>query len=180
VINRSVARRYARALLDLEEKQPTETAEKLSGFARLMKSNKTLAQVLVNPAFSMEERSKVLGRILKELGWGPPVDRFFHLLVERRRISYIEAIAQEFSNMVDEIQGIVRVKVESAHELGDEPLAKMKNVLATALDKKVIIERKVEPKLIAGVAVRIGSLVVDGTMKSQIARLRESLARTRT
>ena len=103
-----------------------------------------------------------------------------HLLVERRRISYIEAIAQEFRAMVDEIQGIVRVKVESAHELGQEPVARMKSVLADALKKKIIVEQSVEPELIAGVAVRIGSLVVDGTMKSQIARLRESLARTRT
>lgn len=177
MINRSVARRYARALLELVESDLTGVAEKLSGFAGLVKSNQNLAQVLVNPAFSIEERGRILGRILKELGWGPPLSRFLELLVERRRIGHLEAIAEEFTGMADEKEGRVRVTVESAVELDQAPVAELKKALAEGLNKQIIVESKVDPDLIAGMAVRVGSLVVDGSLRSQIARLKETLAR---
>jgi len=177
VINRSVARRYARALLELVESDPTSMAEKLSAFAGLVESNRNLAQLLVNPAFSIEERGRVLTRILQGLGWGPPLSRFLELLVQRRRIGHLGAIAEEFMGMADEQAGRVRVEVESAVDQGAAPVAKLTKALAEGLKKEVIVERKVDPDLIAGMAVRVGSLVVDGTLRSQIARMKETLAR---
>ena len=179
MINRSVARRYARALLELAESDPTGMAEKLSAFAELVESHRNLAQVLVNPVFSLEERGRVLTRVLKDLGWGPPLTRFLELLVERRRIGHLGAIAEEFMSMADEQAGRVRVKVESAVDLDEVPVAKLTKALADGLNKQVIVERNVDPDLIAGMAVRVGSLVVDGSLRSQIARLKETLARAR-
>ncbi len=178
MINRSVARRYARALADLVDKDLTATAAKLSGFAELVKSHETLAQVLSNPAFSLEERYKVLDRMLAQLGWAAPLDRFLRLLVERHRVIYLGAIAEEFSAMVDQAEGRVRVQVHSATELDAAELAKLKQALSAGLEKQVIVEQGVQPDLIAGMAVRVGSLVVDGSLRSQLTRLKDSLART--
>lgn len=177
MINRSIARRYARALLELVESDLTGVAEKLSAFAGLVESNQNLGQLLVNPAFSIEERGRVLTRILKDLGWGPPLTRLLELLVERRRIGHLAAIAEEFMAMADEKEGRIRVKVESAVDLDAGPVAELKKALAEGLNKQIIVEQEVDPDLIAGLAVRVGSLVVDGTLRSQIARMKETLAR---
>jgi len=179
VINRSVARRYARALMGLVDADPTGAAEKLSSFAALVESDHTLARVLSNPVFSIRERSKVLGRILSVLNWGAPLDRFLRLLVERHRIGHLSAIAEEFSSMVDEAEGRIRVTVQSAVELEEESVAGLRQALAKGLEKQVLLEQQVQPELIAGMAVRVGGLVVDGTLASQLTRLKEKLARTR-
>jgi len=177
VINRSVARRYARALLEMVESDLAGVAENLSAFAGLVETNQNLGQLLINPAFSIEERGRVLTHILKDLGWGPPLTRLLELLVERRRIGHLAAIAEEFMNMADEKEGRIRVKVESAVELEQAPMANLKKALSQGLNKQVIVEHEVDPDLIAGLAVRVGSLVVDGSLRSQIARLKETLAR---
>jgi F-type H+-transporting ATPase subunit delta len=179
VINRSIARRYARALFGLVEADPTDTAEKLSAFAELVGSNQTLKQVLSNPTFSLEERTKVLARLLKDLGWTAPLDRFIELLVERHRMVLLTAIAEEFSAMVDEAEGRLRVTVESAVALDEAALSSIKAALAKGLSKQIIIQQQVEPELLAGLAVRIGGLVVDGSLRSQLTKMKEQLARSR-
>lgn len=179
MINRSVARRYARALIGLVQADLSGTAAKLSGFAQVIGAHQNLAQVLSNPAFSLEERLKVLGRMIQALGWGAPLDRFLQLLVERHRIAYLATIAEEFGAMVDAAEGRVRVQVRSAAALQPEAVARLEQALAEGLKKQVVIEQQVEPDLIAGVAVRVGSLVVDGSLSSQLTRLKDSLARTK-
>ena len=131
------------------EADPTGVAEKLSGFAALIESDHSLAQVLSNPTFSIKERTNVLGRILKKLGWGAPLDRFLTLLLERHRIGLLGAIAEEFSLMVDEAQGRIRVTVKSAVELEEDSAAGLRRALAKGLEKQVVLEQKVQPELIA-------------------------------
>jgi F-type H+-transporting ATPase subunit delta len=178
VINRSIARRYARALFDLVESDPSGTAEKLQAFADLIAGDPTLAQVLSSPMFAMAERQQVLKQVLAKLGWGAPLTRFFELLVERHRMVHIQAVAESFSDMVDEREGRLRVTVESAVDLDDEALARLKKALAEGLSKQIIMKKQTDSNLLAGMAVRLGGVIVDGSLKSQLARLKEELARS--
>ena len=175
MINRSIARRYARALIDLVEAESAQISRQLSAFSTLVTDNPNLKEVLSNPAFSLQERSKVLQRILDTLGWAAPLNRLLGLLVERHRVAYLGAIADEFSRMVDEREGRLRVTVDSAVEVEPQAVEKLKKALAEGFSKQIVLEQRVNPELIAGIAVRVGGLVVDGSLASQLTRLKEQL-----
>lgn len=177
MINMSVARRYAQALLDLVEKDPGKVADRLEEFDQLVRENPLLKEVLISPAFRMEERRKVYDRLIKKLRWGAPLDRFLWYLVEHRRMDMLGGIAEAFQTMVDERAGKVRVEVTTAKPLDQKTGTRLSKVLGEALGKSVIMRPRVDQALIAGLSVRVGDLVVDGSLKTQLDSLREALVR---
>jgi F-type H+-transporting ATPase subunit delta len=173
----SVARRYAQALLDLVEKDPGKVADRLLEFNRIIRETPLLKEVLISPAFRMEERRKVFDRVLKKLAWGAPLDRFLWYLVEHRRMDHIGGIAEAFQGMVDQRAGKVRVEVTSAKRLDQATGTRLSSTLSKALGKTVIMKPRVDESLIAGLSVKVGDLVVDGSLKTQLNSLREILTR---
>jgi F-type H+-transporting ATPase subunit delta len=173
----SVARRYAQALLDLVEKDPGKVADRLLEFDRIIRETPLLKEVLISPAFRMEERRKVFDRVLSKLAWGAPLDRFLWYLVEHRRMDHIGGIAEAFQGMVDQRAGKVRVEVTSAKPLDQATGTKLSKTLSQVLGKSVIMKPRVDESLIAGLSVKVGDLVVDGSLKTQLNSLRESLTR---
>lgn len=173
----SVARRYAQALLDLVERDPVKVADRLVEFDQLIRETPLLKEVLVSPAFRMEERRKVFDRLIKKLAWGAPLDRFLWYLVEHRRIDLIGGIAEAFQAMVDRRAGKVRVEVTSAKPLDQATGTHLGKTLGKALGKTVVMKPRVDQSLIAGLSVKVGDLVVDGSLKTQLNSLREALTR---
>jgi F-type H+-transporting ATPase subunit delta len=177
VINRSIARRYAQALIELVEADAAQIAGKLGQFHKLVEANPALKEVLSSPAFRMEERRRVLDQVIKQLGWGHPLDRFLWYLVEHRRVALLEAIVETFTSMLDEREGKIRVRVESAKSLDSTEEASLKKALADGLKKQVVMEPTLDPSLLAGLRVRIGDLVVDGSLKTQLDSLKNVLTK---
>jgi F-type H+-transporting ATPase subunit delta len=175
VINRSVARRYARALMDLVQADPQPIADRLAEFGNLLEQNPNLREVLQSPAFQEKERMRVLKTILEKLAIKPPLDRFLELLTERRRINQLEGIIEIFGEYVDQQKNRVRVIVESATALDAQAKKGLRETLNRALGREVLMELRVNPQLIGGMSVRLGSLVVDGSVQAGLRRLRESL-----
>lgn len=175
MIKHSIARRYAQALIELVEEDAAAVAGKLDAFAGLLGDNPVFREVLTSPAFRMEERRKVFDPVMKKLGWGPPLDRFLWYLVEHGRLEAIDDIARVFTGMVDERAGRVRVEVTSAGPLDEPTRAALLKSLTEGLGGQVILDSRVDPSLVAGLSVRIGDLVVDGSLKTQLDTLREQL-----
>jgi F-type H+-transporting ATPase subunit delta len=173
----SVARRYAQALLDLVKKDPSKVADRLVEFDRLIRETPLLKEILISPAFRMEERRKVFDRVLKKLAWGAPLDRFLWYLVEHRRMGLIGGIAEAFQGMVDQRAGKMRVEVSSAKPLDQATGTKLSKVLGAALGKTVIMKPRVDASLIAGLSLKVGDLLVDGSLKTQLNSLREALTK---
>ncbi len=175
MIKRSLAKRYAQALLELVGDDAPNVAQRLYFFAKLLHDNPLLKEVLVSPAFQLEERNNVFKQVLAHLGWGAPLDRFLWYLIEHRRMKWMDSIAESFMFMVDEREGKVRIQVTSA-----QPLDKTtENQLLTSLNKnmggKVVLEQLVDESLLAGMSLRIGDLVIDGSLKTQLTKLKELL-----
>jgi len=178
VINRSIARRYAQALIDLVDADQTQAvSERLAAFNEFIEGNPLLKEVLSSPAFRMEERKKVLDKILQRLGWSRPLDKFLWYLVEHRRVVLLGAVVESFVAMVDERRGRVRVNVASARPLDEPTAASLKRSLTRGLEKEVIIEPRVDASLLAGLRVNIGDLVIDGSLETQLENLRQRLIR---
>jgi len=175
----SVARRYAKALLILgkDDKRAEKYGEELDGFAQLLAKEKGLEQVLCNPLHGVESRKKVLQAVLKKLKPSKVVNSFILLVFDKGRLDFIQSINELYQKLADELKGVVRASVVSATAMSSEAVKKIQKALSKLTGKDVTIEAKQDPALIGGVVTTIGDLVLDGSIKTQLLSMKESLKR---
>jgi F-type H+-transporting ATPase subunit delta len=178
MVNVSIARRYARALLDVstEVGRADAVSEQLSSFSGALAHNRELADVLFNPAYSREQRASVVEALLKAVGPVEPVlANTMRLLVDRNRLGYLPDIARLYRDMADAVAGRVRGQVTSAVPLTPDALKNLSNTLTTLTQRNVVLETKVDPGVLGGVSAQVGSLLYDGTLRTQLEQLRREL-----
>jgi F-type H+-transporting ATPase subunit delta len=177
VMGGSVARRYARALLGIGgDAGPVEArGEEFTQLAALWYGSDELRQALENPVFKPEQKRAVMQSILPKVAPTAEVQRFVLLLLDRRRITLLPAIARAYRDMTDVHVGRVRAEVTSAEELSPQTLDRVRRSLEQRTGKKVIVTPKVDPGLIGGVVARVGDLVLDGSVRTQLDDLRTRL-----
>ncbi|KMY68621.1 hypothetical protein AAU61_03030 [Desulfocarbo indianensis] len=177
--NSIVAKRYAKALLELgrDDGNIEKYGQELTDLIGLLDQAPELEQVLSNPGFELDDRKAVLTKILDKMGPSPMVANFYKLLMDRGRIGEIRGIQTVYTKLLDEARGITRAEVTSASALKDEEIQKLKDSLKAVAGRDVQIEVKEDPSLIGGLKARIGDLVLDGSVKSQLESLKDSLRR---
>ena len=173
----SVARRYARALfgIGVDAGKFEALGDELSELASLWNQSDELRQALENPVFRPEEKRAVLKTILPKIAPTPEVQRFVLLLLDRRRIVLLPAIARAYRDLTDAQLGRVRAEVTTAQELAPATLDRVRRSLEQRTGKRVLINSTVDPDLIGGVVARVGDLVLDGSIRTQLADLRARL-----
>ena len=177
VMGGSVARRYARALFGIGVDAGTFEAlgDELTELAALWNGSDELRQALENPVFRPSEKRAVLEKILPQVAPTPEVQRFVLLLLERRRIVLLPAIARAYRDLTDAHVGRVRAEVTSSEELPPATLDRVRRSLEQRTGKKVIVNAKVDAELIGGLVARVGDLVLDGSVRTQLEDLRTRL-----
>jgi F-type H+-transporting ATPase subunit delta len=179
MVNVSIARRYARALLEVaaESKTLEETKEQLASFAQVLQKNQDLADVLLNPAFTRPQRTAVVEALFKAAGGlTPAVSNLMRLLVDRGRLGYLPDIARVFLDMADQRAGVVRGRITSAAPLPAESMQKLQAALERITQRKVQLQTKVDPAVLGGISAQVGSVVYDGTLRSQLDELKRTLS----
>lgn len=174
-----VARRYAKALLDIgqEEGKYLEYGRELASFLRLCDLTPELLGVLSSKIIPSDDRKQVLGVILEKTSFSDVTKRFLQVLLEKERIGFIRDVHSYYTRLCDELQGVVRAKVRSAISLKKKSVERLNEALNQFTKKKVLLEIIEDPTLIGGVVVQIGDLVIDGSIKAQLEGLKESLKR---
>jgi F-type H+-transporting ATPase subunit delta len=172
-----LARRYAKALFAVGREEGTfvEYARTLNDLAALYSQQPVVADGLTNIMYPFEVRAKVMGGLIKALGSDKIMARFLNLLVEKRRTDILPELALEYQAIVDKDQNICRSNVVSATELSKDLQAKVQATLENITGKKVILATEVDPAIIGGIVAKIGDLVLDGSIKTQLAGLNESI-----
>jgi len=179
VKNLAIARRYAKALLLIgKEDGKTETyREELGAFANLIEQEKSLQQVLVNPLYDADGRKKVLTTLMDNLKLSQATATFLLFLFDKGRIGFLSNINDFFQKFADELKGVARASLVSATELSSETVDKIRSALSKRTGKDIILEVEQDPELIGGIVTRIGDLVLDGSVRTQLLNMRESLKR---
>ncbi|MBU1276470.1 MAG: F0F1 ATP synthase subunit delta [Proteobacteria bacterium] len=179
MISLIVAKRYARALLEIgkEDENLDQYGQELAEVASLFAGSAELEQVLANPAIDFDDRSKLLNTFLDKLGLSPIIVNFFRLLMDRGRIAATRDISGVYARLLDEEKGITRAEVVAAAPLSEEEVGRIKDVLSKLAGSDVVVEVKEDSSLIGGVRAQIGDLVLDGTVKTQLETLKDSLRR---
>jgi len=179
VKNLAIARRYAKALLLIgkEDGQIDTYREELGAFAKLFDQENNLQQVLVNPLYDVDGRKKVLTQIIDSLKLSKTVTTFLLFLFDKGRIGFLSNINDFFQKFADELKGVARASLVSATELSSETIEKIQSALSKRTGKDIILEVEQDPELIGGIVTRIGDLVLDGSVRTQLLNMRESLKR---
>ena len=175
----AIARRYAKALMLIgkEDGQAETYREELQGFIDLFDQHEQLEQMLTNPLYSTENRRKVLVAVLDAVEISNVMRSFLTLLFNKGRISYLRQITTYYFKLADELKGIVRANLVSAAELPSEKFEEIRNALSKMTGKEVVLDAEQDPSIIGGVVTKIGDLVLDGSIKTQLENMRESLKR---
>jgi F-type H+-transporting ATPase subunit delta len=178
-ISSPVSRRYAKALIEVADKQRAveRTAEELDQVAEVIQGSPELRSVLLNPVFTPAEKSKVLGAVLSRLTVSELIQRFLQLVLDEDRLAELPAINRAVRRMADLRAGRVRAEVQSASPLSSDAQDSLRRALERKTGKTVEMEVTVDPSLLGGVRARIGSTVIDGTLRSQLEQLKEGLLR---
>ena len=177
--NLTIARRYAKALLLIgkDDGQAEVYREELGGFSGLIEKETALGQALCNPLYDTEGRKNVLKSVLDKLELSDIVRTFLLLVFDKGRFGFLKDINDFYQKQADELKGIARASLISATELSSETVDKIRAALSKKTGKDIILEVEQDPLLIGGIVTRIGDLVLDGSIRTQLQNMRESLKR---
>jgi len=175
--NSAVADRYARAIFELADEagQGSTLTQQLKNFAAAYSQSPELRAVLGNPLVSDGDRDAVLKEIASRLGLSPLATTSVRYIASRRRLSALPDIARRLGGLADEKAGVVRASVTSAGQLSESYYEKLKAELEAATGRKIVLERKQDPSLIAGVVTRIGDSTIDGSVRGKLEQLERQL-----
>ncbi len=173
----TVARRYAKALLTLgkEDGKYKEYGEGVSGFAALLQREPELRDALLNPVHSREDRHKLLLRMIELLQLPPMVGNLLQLMFEKHRLDALDGVSQAYQQLVDAVENVSRAMVKTAIYLDDATQERLRQTLEKLTGSTVVMEVQEDPAIIGGIVARVGDLVLDGSVRTQITSLRESL-----
>ena len=175
--DRKVAGRYAEALLRTAKPAGTlaACAESYAGVLEVMAASRDLVIFLDSPQVREQEKKAVLGKV-----FGPRLEPvlmdFFNLLIDRNRIELLRDIGEVFAGLVEADGGLVRARVVTAIALPSDLETKLRDKLAHVTGKSVILDKKVDPAVLGGVCVTLGDRIIDGTVRTNLDRLRKTLA----
>jgi F-type H+-transporting ATPase subunit delta len=173
----AVADRYARAIFELgvETSQLSPITEQLRRFANAYSGSAELRAVLDNPIIEQEKRDGVLADVSARLGLMGNALNLIKLLSLRRKLRAVPEIARRLDRLSDEKAGVVRATVTSARAMPDSFYQRLVAELEAATSRKIVLERREDPTLIAGFVTRIGDNTIDGSVRGRLNEIERQL-----
>ncbi len=172
-----IAQRYARALADtVRDPEALDRARvRMDRFDFLCREYADLYTALTNPAIIPQKREAVLKDLLDLLEMSGPVQQFCMVLFRRHRFNLLHEVVDAFRRLVDERQGRIQAAITSAMALDEAQQGRLEQRLTDYCKREVQSTYHVDPELIGGVFVRLNGTVLDGSLRAQLERLRNTL-----
>jgi F-type H+-transporting ATPase subunit delta len=177
--NLAIARRYAKALMLIGQQDgQTETyRSELQSVAATLAGNSQLEQAITNPLYDSSVRQRVLQALIDKMNLSQVLGAFLALLFEKGRFGFLGHINDFYQKMADELRGVARATVVSASALSADTVERIRHALCSRTGKDVVLDFQQDPGLIGGIVTKIGDLVLDGSVRTQLLSMRESLKR---
>jgi F-type H+-transporting ATPase subunit delta len=173
------ARRYAKALhmAATEARAGEATGRELAALLDALQANRGAFEILARPWIKPADRRATALALAEKAGSGKLVRDFVALVAERGRLDHLGVIVAAYRDLIDADLGRARAQVSSPVALTETEKADLSRRLQAAIGKQIILEEKVDPKLLGGFVAQVGSLILDGSLDGQLARIRERLVR---
>jgi F-type H+-transporting ATPase subunit delta len=175
----TVAERYARAIFEVGEEagKLAVVAQHFESFAQTYESSHELRVALNDPVLDDATRTRVLQAMASRLGLCREAQNAVLVMMKRRRLAELGPTARRLVQLSDEKAGVLRAEVTSPGPLAESYAEELRRELEKVTGRRVVLERNTDPALIAGVVLRIGSHVVDGSLKGRLDEFERRLAR---
>jgi len=172
----AVVTRYANALADVvmggaAGVQPGDAAAQLSAFAQVVHDSNDLRNALISPSVSLSRKRAVISRLAEVQGIARVVRNFLMVLTDHRRLDALSDVAAEFASVLDERLGFARAAIESAQPLRADQQDSLIQKISQLTGRNVRPTYTVNPDLLGGVVVNVGSKVYDGSVRGQLAAI---------
>ena len=175
---RTSANRYAKALFDVALQEKADLAQvdrDLQAVVAMIEASPDLAQASNRGTVTEEKRKSLIEAVSKAMTLTTPVTKLLVLLAQSRKLNLLPDLERAYRERLLAHQNIVRAEVKSAAPLSPEKTKALEESLARITGKKVQLSVSVDPELLGGVVATIGSTVYDGSVKTQLQRMRQEL-----
>ena len=177
--SQAAAIRYAKALFGLakDEHRLAEVREELERFAGLLDSHDELRDALQQPLYPADERKAVVKAVAGPASQSPLLVNFYSFLIDQRRFVDFAGIVEEFGRLADEDAGLTTAYVVAASDMDERRRDRLRRALSERTGREVRLEVTVDPELIGGAVAKVGDLVFDGSLRTQLSQLRANLTK---
>lgn len=168
-----IAERYAGALYDLAEEQKVldQTADDLRGLATMLDESDDFRRLIRSPVISKEDQAGAANAVVEKAGATELVQRFIGAVAANRRLFALPTIITSFLDLLATRRGVVRAQVTSAQALSESQRQELSDALKASMGNEVSLDVQVNPALIGGLIVRVGSRMIDSSLKTKLERL---------
>jgi F-type H+-transporting ATPase subunit delta len=172
-----IAGRYAKALFELasEQNQRDAVAADLSRLKTMLDESADLRRLVLSPAFSRDEQGRAMAIVLERGGFNPLTRNFIGVIARNRRLFALQQIIEVFAALTAQAKGEVAAEVTAAHPLKDAQLAQIRDMLSAKTKRSIALTAKVDPALIGGLIVRLGSRMVDTSIRTKLQMLENAM-----
>ena len=172
-----LAKRSAKALLSLgqDDGNYRQYGQELEGFQAELEAAGDISQALLSPFYPKDQRGQALAAILEKSQLSGIIKNFLNLLHEKGRLNILALIIPAYKSLCDQADGLIRGTVTTAAPLSESQLSAVKGALSTMSGSKVELEVIIDPSIIGGLVARLGDLVVDSSLMTQLDRLGSKL-----
>lgn len=173
----SMAGRYAAALFELakDERQLAEVERDLAAFQAMLDDSQDLRRLVRSPVISAGEQRKALSAILGKAGISGLTANFLELIARNRRLFAAADMMKSFRALVARERGEISADVASAHALTPEQMQQLSDTLRTSIGKNVQINTRVDPNLLGGLIVKVGSKMIDSSLRTKLDNLKVAM-----
>jgi F-type H+-transporting ATPase subunit delta len=172
-----MAGRYATALFELARDQHVIDAVKadLERFEGLLSESPDLTRLVRSPVFSADQQGKALAAVLERAGIGGLTAKFLQVVAQNRRLFAVRGVIKDFRTLVARHKGEVTADVTLAEKPDERQLAAIKDALRAVTGKDVQVDVKVDPSIIGGLIVKVGSRMIDSSLRTKLKSIKHAM-----
>jgi F-type H+-transporting ATPase subunit delta len=176
-----VAGRYAAALFDLarEERAIDAVAADLDGFDALVRESQDLQRLIRSPVFTAEEQERAISAVLEKAGIGGLAGNFIRFVASNRRLFALPDMIAAYRALVAKHKGIVRAQVTVAEQPSERIVSDIKSALRDVAKAEVDVDIRIDPGLIGGLVVKMGSRMVDASLRTKLNAIKLAMKEVR-
>ena len=176
-IRASLAGRYASALFDLarDQRQIDSVGRSLDALSQALVDSKDFAELIASPLVGRDEAGKAFAAIAPQIGLDPITANFLGVLARNGRKGELRNVIRAFRRLAAEHRGEVTADVTTARPLNDDQLAALKSQLRTRAGRDVAIDATVDPGILGGIVVKLGSQQIDASIRTKLNRLASAM-----